>query len=177
MRHWTVSRRVAALAVALLALGSPCAAAQGDAPQSIDPQWLKVDSASKTVEFALLAGLTTLSSGLNFNGFKPGGLVLTVPQAWTIVLHFQNRDQALPHSAEVIPAGNIPTGPVKPAFEHAATHALDVGLAPGKLEDVRFVAATAGEYVIFCAVPGHGAAGMWIRLSITAGGQPGLATR
>ena len=177
MRYWTGGRRVAALAAALLALGSPRAAAQGDAPQSIDPQWLKVDSASKTVEFAFLAGLTTLSSGLNFNGFKQGGLVLTVPLRWTVVLHFENRDPALPHSAEVIPAGDIPTGPVIPAFMRAATRALDVGLASGEKQDVRFVAATAGEYVIFCAVPGHGAAGMWMRLSIAAGGQPGLTTR
>ena len=177
MRYWPGGRRGATLAAALFALGSPLARAQGGTPQSIDPRWLKADSATRTAEFALLAGFSTLSSGLNFNGFKQGGLVLTVPLGWTVVLHFENRDPALPHSAEVIPAGSIPMGPVTPVFVHAATRAQDVGLSSGEKQDVRFVAATAGEYVIFCAVPGHGAAGMWMRLSVTAGGQPGVATR
>jgi uncharacterized cupredoxin-like copper-binding protein len=35
-------------------------------------------------------------------------------------------------------------------------------------QTVRFVADRAGKYLIFCAVPGHGAAGMWIRLTVVA---------
>jgi len=33
---------------------------------------------------------------------------------------------------------------------------------------MRFAAQPAGEYLIFCGVPGHGAAGMWIRLRVSA---------
>jgi len=33
---------------------------------------------------------------------------------------------------------------------------------------MRFDAQLAGDYLIFCGVPGHGAAGMWIRLRLSA---------
>ena len=67
-----------------------------------------------------------------------------------------------------IPAGTaVPLGPVTPAFPRAATKVLEQGTQPGNGEDVRFVAAKAGAYVIFCAVPGHGQAGMWIRLTVS----------
>jgi hypothetical protein len=36
---------------------------------------------------------------------------------------------------------------------------------------MRFAAQPAGEYLIFCGVPGHGAAGMWIRLRVSAPAQ------
>src|SRR5712664_2999096 len=95
-------------------------------------------------------------------------LVVTVPQGWNVVLHFKNQDPKLPHSVEVIPDGAaLPSGPVPPAFEHATTGRLDQGFGAGQGGDVRFVAGKAGAFVIFCAVPGHGAAGMWIRLAVS----------
>jgi uncharacterized cupredoxin-like copper-binding protein len=33
---------------------------------------------------------------------------------------------------------------------------------------MRFAAQPAGEYLIACGVPGHGAAGMWLRLRVSA---------
>jgi uncharacterized cupredoxin-like copper-binding protein len=41
------------------------------------------------------------------------------------------------------------------------------GLGSGETDSVRFVANKAGSYMIFCAVPGHGLAGMWIRLKVS----------
>jgi uncharacterized cupredoxin-like copper-binding protein len=41
------------------------------------------------------------------------------------------------------------------------------GLASGEADSVRFAANKAGSYMIFCAVPGHGLAGMWIRLKVS----------
>ena len=94
------------------------------------------------------------------------------------MLHFKNQDPNLPHSVEVIPdADAIPGGPVPPAFEHAATGRVEQGFPAGQSADVRFVAGKAGPFLIFCAVPGHGAAGMWIRLTVSAtADKPGLAT-
>src|SRR6266704_6776045 len=69
----------------------------------IDPAWLSYDAATKTVNFHLIAGLTGLNGALNFNGFRDGGLTLTVPLGWNVVLDFRNHDGMLPHSAEVIP--------------------------------------------------------------------------
>ena len=167
--------RGAAVAAALFALAAADLGAQNLSGPGPDPGWLKADSAAQTAEFQLIAGLTDLYSGLNFNGYRAGGLTLTVPQGWTVVLHFQNHDPALFHSVEVIPARGMPTGPVTPSFAHAATRSLDIGLPPGGKEDVRFVAAKAGDYSLFCAVPGHGAAGMWIRFSVSvAAGRPTL---
>src|SRR5213082_3747854 len=113
-------RRLTCLTVLLWGVGA--AAAQTATGGKIDPTWLRTDAASKTVEFKLVAGLTGANGGMNFNGFGRGGLVLTVPQGWNVVLHFKNEDPNLPHSVEIIAeAPAVPTGPVPPAFEHATT--------------------------------------------------------
>ena len=169
-------RRLICLTVLLWGVGA--AASQTAGGGRIDPTWLRTDAASKTVDFKLVAGLTNDNGGMNFNGFGRGGLVLTVPQGWTVALHFKNEDPNLPHSVEVVPeAAAIPTGPVPPAFEHATTGRLEQGFSTGQGAEIRFAAAKAGSFLIFCAVPGHGAAGMWIRLAVSeATGTPALAT-
>ena len=169
-------RRLTCLTVLLWGVGA--AAAQTATGGKIDPTWLRTDAASKTVDFKLVAGLTNNNGGMNFNGFGRGGLVLTVPQGWTVALHFKNEDPNLPHSVEVVPeAAAIPTGPVPPAFEHATTGRLEQGFSTGQGAEIRFAAAKAGSFLIFCAVPGHGAAGMWVRLAVSeAADKPALAT-
>ena len=161
-----------------LLLGVVGARAQVAKGGKIDPTWLRADAASKSVDFKLVAGLTDANGGMNFNGFGRGGLVLTVPHAWSVVLHFKNEDPNLPHSVEVIADGGaVPTGPVPPAFEHATTGRLDQGFPSGQGADIRFVSGKAGPFLIFCAVPGHGAAGMWIRLAVSeTADKPTLAT-
>ena len=172
----TVGRRLLlAGALLLAAVGARAQSAKGG---KIDPTWLRAVAASKAVDFKLVAGLTDANGGMNFNGFGRGGLVLTVPQGWNVVLHFKNEDPNLPHSVEVIgDAAAIPVGPVPPAFELATTGRLEQGFPAGQGTDVRFVAGKAGAFLIFCAVPGHGAAGMWIRLTVSAtADKPTLAT-
>jgi len=165
-------------ATGALLLGAARSEAQTATGARIDPTWLRADAATKTAEFKLVGGLTELNGGMNFNGFSRGALVLTVPQGWNVVLHFKNQDPNLPHSVEIIPDGDaVPGGPVPPAFEHAATGRVEQGFAAGQSADVRFVAGKAGAFLIFCAVPGHGAAGMWIRLTVSAtADKPALAT-
>jgi hypothetical protein len=165
---------LALLAVAAFGRG----AAQGSgAPQPIDPSWLKVDSAKKTADFQVTAGLTGLNGALNFNGFRDGGLTLTVPLHWNVVLHFLNHDGMLPHSAEVIGDQKpVPTNPIPPAFDRAATTMLQDGLTSGQTDVVKFLANKVGSFLIFCGVPGHGAAGMWIRLKVdSAASAPALS--
>ncbi|MGE5142257.1 MAG: sulfocyanin-like copper-binding protein, partial [Acidobacteriota bacterium] len=115
--------------------------------------------------------------GMNFNGASGGGLTLTVPAHWTVILHFRNNDQVLPHSAMVIAAVTpVPVSGAKPAVAHAVTRQAEQGLPPDGHEDVQFVADRAGSYLFYCAVPGHGAAGMWIRLEVSdTARQPELA--
>jgi len=135
----------------------------------IDCSWLTVDTTTKTATFQLIGGLTGLNGALNFNGFRDGGLTLTVPLNWKVVMHFTNRDGDLPHSAEVIDSTNsMPAGPVDPSFPRAMTIRLAQGLESGQEDDIRFVANKVGSYWIFCAVPGHGLAGMWVRFKVSA---------
>src|SRR5207253_5880514 len=129
----TVRVQRALLLTGVLLLGAVGARAQSAKGGKIDPTWLRADAASKTVEFKLVAGLTDNNGGMNFNGFSRGGLVLTVPHGWNVVLHFKNEDPNLPHSVEIIPDGAaIPIGPVPPAFEHAASGQLEQGLSGGQ---------------------------------------------
>ena len=152
-------------------LAQPAAAsAQSDraaATPVIDPSWLQFDTATQAVSFQLIAGLTGLNGALNFNGFRDGDLALTVPLGSNVVLHFRNHDGMLPHSAEVIPDTHpLPPGAVAPAFARALTVRLEQGLISEQTDDLRFIADRGGSYLIFCGVPGHGAAGMWIRLEV-----------
>ncbi len=153
----------------VLGLASLSAAQNPQTTQSIDGNWLTVDTTAKTATFQLTAGLTQLNGGLNFNGYNDGKLTLTVPTNWTVVLRFANHDANLPHSAEVVDTTKpMPAGPVEPpAFPRAMTLRLMLGLASGEADSVRFVANKAGSYMIFCGVPGHGLAGMWIRLKVS----------
>jgi hypothetical protein len=153
-------------------MGTAAAMPAGAQEQQVEPSWLTVDAAAKAVRFELIAGLTGLNGALNFNGFRDGGLTLVVPLGWTTEMAFRNHDGMLPHSAEVIrPASPLPTQPVAPAIPRAFTLKLSAGLPPEGTDDMRFTAAPAGEYLIFCGVPGHGAAGMWIRLRVSATAQ------
>lgn len=140
------------------------------AAQAIDPTWMTFDAATKKVTFALTAGLTPFNGALNFNGFRDGELTLVVPATWTVVVNFTNHDGMLPHSAEVIPDdGSTPLRPVGAAISRAYTRDVETGVEAGGGKDViRFTAAPPGAYRFYCAVPGHGAAGMWIRLKVDA---------
>jgi|SRR5712671_1159298 len=160
-------RRVSWLIAGAMLLSGRAGLAQ--TPPAIDCNWLTVDTTTKTATFQLIAGLTGLNGALNFNGFKDGGLTFTVPVSWNVVMDFTNHDGMLPHSAEVIDSVKpLPAQPVDPAFPRAQTVRLAEGLAPEQKDSFRFVANKAGSYLIFCGVPGHGLAGMWIRFKVSA---------
>lgn len=151
-----------------LIIMTPARPASAQQQQQVDPAWLTYDTAARTVRFQLIAGLTGLNGALNFNGFRDGELTLVVPLGWHTEMPFRNHDGMLPHSAEVIaPQTPLPTQPVTPAISRAFTLNLATGVPPEGRDDMRFVAEPAGEYLIFCGVPGHGVAGMWIRLRVS----------
>jgi len=158
------------LAVALLA--APAAAQTTPAP-AIDPKWMTVDSAAKRVSFDVIAGHTALNGALNFNGFKEGELTFVVPAGWTVTMNFTNKDGNLPHSVQIIPDRQpLPLRAVEPAIPGGATKDADAGSASSApRERFRFIAEPAGSYAVFCAVAGHGMAGMWVRMKIDATAQ------
>jgi sulfocyanin len=166
---FAVRRALAALTLLVATLVGRGVAQGATTPQAVEATWLKVDTAKKTADFQLIAGLTGLNGALNFNGFRDGELTLTVPLNWTVAMRFTNHDGMLPHSAEVSAEQKpVPVGPVAPAFDRAATVMLQEGLTSGQSDLVKFLANKAGSFLIFCGVPGHGAAGMWIRLKVDA---------
>jgi len=168
--------RSSAFLAAFMLSAQLCAAQNPPAPAkqspAIDCNWLTVDTTAKTATFQLTSGLTQLNGGLNFNGFNDGKLTLTVPTNWTVMIRFTNKDGNLPHSVEVIDTTKpMPAGPVDPpAIPGAMTNRsrLMQGHGAGESDSVRFVATKPGSYLIFCAVPGHGLAGMWIRFKVSA---------
>lgn len=154
----------------LMLVATQGALAQNPSTQAqIDCNWLTVDSTTKTATFQLTAALTQLNGGLNFNGFNEGKLTLTVPTGWNVVIRFKNQDPNLTHSAEIVDSIKpMPAGPVEPpAFPRAMTGRLMQGLGAGQADSMKFVANKTGSYMIFCAVPGHGLAGMWLRLKVS----------
>jgi len=168
------------IGVVLASLTPPGVAGQTEhtlPTETIDPSWLQANAASKTVTLTLVAGLTPLNGALNFNGFRDGGLTITVPEGWTMIWEFRNHDGMLPHSAEVVPNRlPVPSASVKPAISRAYTDRLDQGIPPQGIDKDRFTATPAGEYLIMCGVPGHASAGMWIRLEVSSTAQaPGMA--
>ncbi len=145
-------------------------AAQSGSPPRIDSTWLVTDVPTKSVQFQLIAGFSGLNGALNFNGFGDGGLTFTAPAGWHVVIHFINHDGMLPHSAIVIADSLVPTtGASSPAFSQAVTLKVQEGLTSTERDDMKFVADKAGSYLIICGVPGHAAAGMWIRFNVEVG--------
>jgi Sulfocyanin (SoxE) domain len=152
-------------------------AAQSGSPPRIDSTWLVTDVPTKTVQFQLIAGFSGLNGALNFNGFGDGGLTFTVPADWHVVIHFTNHDGMLAHSGVVIADSLVPTtGASSPAFSQAVTLKAQEGLTAAERDDMKFVADKAGSYLIICGVPGHAAAGMWIRFKVESGADRPLLT-
>jgi sulfocyanin len=152
--------------------------AQGSGATAPDSTWLKWNAATRTATFKLIAGVPgRAKSPFNFNGYTDGDLTLTVPENSTVVMNFVN-DDGTPHSAEVVGAQDpIPNmAPDQPAIPRAYTRAVSEGIAQFGTDVVRFKAAPAGNYLIFCGVPGHGLSGMWIRFQVSGDVQvPSLA--
>lgn len=145
-------------------------AAQSGSPPQIDSTWLVTDVPTKSLQFQLIAGFSGLNGALNFNGFGDGGLTFTVPAGWHVVIHFTNHDGMLPHSAIVIADSLVPiAGATSPAFSQAVTLRVQEGLTATERDDMKFVADKAGSYLLICGVPGHAAAGMWIRFKVEVG--------
>ena len=159
-----------AIAAAVLGAAAPRALPGQGASIKIDPSWVMVRPADSTVEFRLVAGMTPANGGMNFDGATAGSLVLTVPVKWHVTLHFRNDDENMPHSAEVTGAkAPVPAMPdAKPAFGGAESKDAAQGVSIGTKQDLHFTADQPGSYMIVCAVPGHGAAGMWIRMVVSA---------
>lgn len=148
------------------------AAAQGHeghaAPAAVklDQSVLKWNGETKTLTFALIGGDHGAKSPFNFNGWVDGEVTLVVPEGANVVMSFVNED-GVPHSAEIISAAKpIPNMAGDVAIPRAYTRKALEGMNQGEKDVLRFKAAPAGDYWIFCGVPGHGLSGMYIGFKV-----------
>jgi len=127
---------------------------------------LTIDHARRIARLALQAGLQQgPQPELNFNGASMGELELRVPLGWTVALQFENVGTAH-HSVRVVSDDELAIDLHPAAFSGAQSPDPVLGSASGSVHLVSFVAGRAGRYRIACAVPAHGFAGMWIRLTV-----------
>ncbi len=156
------------LAFAVFAAASAC-----DAGKVTSPSWMKAEAAKKKVEFHFISGFNANNSGWNFNGYYEGAATIVVPVEWSVEMTLINQDANSPHSMVVTKPyapDEMPekAGRGEAAIKRAFTTGPNEGLFAGKEDTFRFKAKTAGEYYLLCGVPGHGLAGMWIKLTISA---------
>ena len=134
---------------------APAAAAASGAKSPL--AW---DAATKTVTFALSAGV------FDFNGYTNGRATLTVPPKSNVIMNF-SQDDGTPHSAIIIEDKDpMPTLADQPAIPRAYTNKASEGLPQGATDVIKFTAPESGSFRIFCGVPGHGLSGMWIRFKV-----------
>lgn len=163
--------RLALLASALALTVVPAADA------ATRPSWMTWDPATRTVKMRIVSGdPPSVNGGWNYNGYANGDLTITVPVDANVIIDYRNIDQ-LQHSLVVID-GHSPLPPQggTPAFPRAFTVRLVEGIPPGGGDVVRFTASKAGRYRIFCGVAGHGLAGMWDWLVVSAEATEAFAT-
>ena len=145
---------------------APMAARPGQAVP--DSTWLDWNATTRTLRFKLVAGLTGrgAKSPFNFNGYTDGEFTLVAPAGANVLLQFVNED-GTPHSAIVIADTDpMPSMAEEPAIPRAYSTKAGEGLGYFATDVLRFKAAPAGSYRIFCGVPGHGLSGMWIRFRV-----------
>jgi sulfocyanin len=144
------------------------AVAAPPAPDSVGVNsFLWYEPAAREAHLRIAAALDGNNGGMNFNGASKGGATITIPVGWRVRVSFVNRD-AVPHSAIVIAgAPPVPAIPETPAFGGAYTTGLTAGLFTDQTDEMKFTASPAGQYILVCGVPGHGASGMWIRFVVS----------
>lgn len=124
--------------------------------------WLTLDKADKTVNLLLIGGLGSAASGMNFNGYANGDMKVTVPQGWKVNVTVQNANPQIPHSVMITPESVKGTvKDFKEAFKGASTPNPLVGFTGTQSQTFSFTADQSGNYLIWCAVPGHGVSGMY----------------
>lgn len=145
------------------------------AEERVVPPWLRADIAARTVTVDLAAGVDKASGSWHFNGFANGDATLVVPTGWRVTMQLANHDPDVPHSVMVIAApadeSEIPASAedTQPAIPGASSPRPTEGIGPGQAETIAFTAAPAGDYLLFCGVPGHGVTGMWLRFEVEDG--------
>lgn len=139
----------------------------GTAP---DPKlYLHTDAATHAVVITLIAGYPAGDYQFNYNGYRNGTLVITIPVGWSVTVQCQNHG-TVPNSCAVV-RGNRDLSPIEPGW---STPDPTRGLDPGQSATFIFSPSATGSYRIASLVGGSEASGMWADLEVTSEGLPAI---
>ena len=141
------------------------------AEQKTTPGWIKNDPAKKATTLDIVSGWNPDNGALNFNGYSNDQATIVVPVNWTVRVNFVNHDGMLPHSMLVTKPyakDAIPpqAGVSEVAISKAYSRDPESGIGPNEKDNFSFVPHNAGDYWVFCGVPGHGVQGMYIGFKV-----------
>ncbi|HVH63173.1 MAG TPA: sulfocyanin-like copper-binding protein [Candidatus Dormibacteraeota bacterium] len=158
-------------AIAAVLLTGACDPVTGTGPGSPpDPkQYLKVDAQARSVIVTLIAGYPATDYQFNYDGYRNGSLVLTVPLGWRVTIQCANHS-TVAQSCAVVADGKA-TQPVQPDW---STPDPQHGLNPGQSASFTFTPATAADYRIASLVGGSEASGMWLEFKVVSSGTPAI---
>lgn len=138
------------------------------------PSWMTLDADARKVEMDVLAGYNVNNNNWNYNGYFKGGMTVTVPRGWSVRIAFSTLDGNYPHSLVIIKDPGAPDNlPVKAGREDVGIRRAYSknplgGIYGGDRDTLSFKVKEAGDYLFFCGIPGHGAAGMWVFFKVNA---------
>jgi hypothetical protein len=136
-------------------------------PAVRSPDWLVVDSASRTATLTLEVTAPPGAPSALINGYRAGEARIVVPLGWTVKWNWRNADSTSPHSLVVmVQREKIPLEGGRPSFSNAMTRMVTEGLPPGGTDLTTFLADEAGWYWMLCGVPSHALKGEWLELRV-----------
>jgi plastocyanin len=143
---------------------APPPVTQATAPSS--PDWLTIDSATKTATLTLEVTRPPDAPSALINGYRNGQARIVVPVGWTVKWNWRNADTASHSLVVMVQREKVPLEGGRPTFSNAMTRMVTEGLPPGQTDQTTFVAEEAGWYWLMCGVPGHALAGEWLELRV-----------
>ena len=107
------------------------------------------------------------AGGMSFDGAVNGARTFVVPIGWRVEVLLRNRDAA-PHSARIVAdVRPVLLDPGPALFKGAESTSAESGTAAGREDVFVFRVDRKGEFLLACAVPGHAAAGMFLRFIVS----------
>jgi hypothetical protein len=165
--------RIAVVACASVSLlcAAACDPLTGTGPGTPpDPkQYIHSDPATNAVVITLIAGYPAGDYQFNYNGYRNGTLVISIPVGWQVTIQCENH-ATVPNSCAVV-AGRTDLAPMEAGW---STPDPTRGLDPGRSATFAFTPSRPGSFRIASLVGGSEASGMWADLEVTAAGVPAM---
>jgi hypothetical protein len=135
-----------------------------------DPKgYIHTDPAAHMVVITLVAAYPAGDYQFNYDGYRNGTLVITIPVGWQVTVQCENRG-TVPNSCAVV-RGSHDLTPIEPGW---STPDPTRGLDPGRSATFVFSPSISGSFRIASLVGGNEASGMWADLEVTTGGVPAM---